>query len=178
MVFVVVGTHTKRVINEFALEQGLIIWFFNVTHKWTVQIWGDLPHNWLIENIKKKKFANSAFQSQKMCVKLDNTISQHKWVLESTESSLLDVWLIVKTDIHWFGKRLFKQTVSWDTLQTPDRVTVLTFWDVKVLLIGIIKPSTYPHHVIMKHVFSVCRFFCFPSEKLWISSGKWTSPTS
>ena len=81
-------------------------------------------HNWLIANIKKKKFANSAFQSQKMCVKLDNTISQHKWVLESTESSLLDVWLIVKTDIHCFGKRLFKQTVSWDTLQTPDRVTV------------------------------------------------------
>ena len=25
MVFVVVGTYTKRVINEFALEQGLII---------------------------------------------------------------------------------------------------------------------------------------------------------
>ena len=38
MVFVVVGTHTKRVINEFALEQGLIIRFFNVTHKQTVQI--------------------------------------------------------------------------------------------------------------------------------------------
>ena len=33
MVFVVVGTHTKRVINEFALEQGLIIRFLNVTHK-------------------------------------------------------------------------------------------------------------------------------------------------
>ena len=31
--FVVVGTYTKRVINEFALEQGLIIWLFNVTHK-------------------------------------------------------------------------------------------------------------------------------------------------
>ena len=33
MVFAVVGTHTKRVINEFALDQGLIIWFFNVTHR-------------------------------------------------------------------------------------------------------------------------------------------------
>ena len=33
MVFVVVGTYTERVINEFALEQGLIILFFNVTHK-------------------------------------------------------------------------------------------------------------------------------------------------
>ena len=33
MVFVVVGTHTKRVINEFKLEQGLIIRFVNVTHK-------------------------------------------------------------------------------------------------------------------------------------------------
>ena len=43
MVFVVVGTHTKRVIDEFAWEQVLTFWFFNVTHKKTVQIWGDLP---------------------------------------------------------------------------------------------------------------------------------------
>ena len=33
MVFVAVGTYTKRVINEFVLEQGLKILFFNVTHK-------------------------------------------------------------------------------------------------------------------------------------------------
>jgi len=33
MVFVAVGTYTKRVINEFVLEQRLIILFFNVTHK-------------------------------------------------------------------------------------------------------------------------------------------------
>ena len=38
MVFVVVGTHTKRVIDEFALEQVLKFRFFNVTHKKTVQI--------------------------------------------------------------------------------------------------------------------------------------------
>ena len=38
MVFVVVGTHTKRVIDEFALEQVLKFLFFNVTHKITVQI--------------------------------------------------------------------------------------------------------------------------------------------
>ena len=38
MVFVVVGTHTKRVSDEFALEQGLKFCFFNVTHKKTVQI--------------------------------------------------------------------------------------------------------------------------------------------
>ena len=36
MVFVVVGTHTKRVINEFALKQ--VLKFFNVTHTKTVQI--------------------------------------------------------------------------------------------------------------------------------------------
>ena len=38
MVFVVVGTYTKRVSDEFALEQGLKFCFFNVTHKKTVQI--------------------------------------------------------------------------------------------------------------------------------------------
>ena len=38
MVFVVVGTHTKRVIDEFALEQVLKFRFFNVTHKKMVQI--------------------------------------------------------------------------------------------------------------------------------------------
>ena len=38
MVFVVVGTHTKCVSDEFALEQGLKFCFFNVTHKKTVQI--------------------------------------------------------------------------------------------------------------------------------------------
>ena len=38
MVFVVVGTYTKRVSDEFAFEQGLKFCFFNVTHKKTVQI--------------------------------------------------------------------------------------------------------------------------------------------
>ena len=41
MVFVVVGTYTKRVSDEFALEQGLKFRFFNVTMshtKKTVQI--------------------------------------------------------------------------------------------------------------------------------------------
>ena len=38
MVFVVVGTYTKRASDEFALEQGLKFCFFNVTHKKTVQI--------------------------------------------------------------------------------------------------------------------------------------------